>query len=223
MPIVELAPHHAADAARLHIAGQPGSFLTALGLDVLAVLYQALPASSVGFGFAAVECAEGPLTTPLQSDPAWPTSEKVCGFVSATTSTGRLFVELSTRRLAQFLPPLLRVYARQPRLAWLTMQTLFYPLLAGDHAGQDDRQAAELLSIMVEPARRGQGVGAALLQALATACQMHQISLLTVTVDAANAGARRFYERHGFQMMRGFVLYGRSMCRYWMELESRGD
>ena len=55
MQIVELAPAHAKEATQLHIAGQPGTFLTSLGPDVLMVVYGALPRMAAGFGYVAVE------------------------------------------------------------------------------------------------------------------------------------------------------------------------
>ncbi|MCB0145411.1 MAG: hypothetical protein KDE50_36345, partial [Caldilineaceae bacterium] len=74
MQIIPLQPTHARAAARLHIAGQPGTFLTSLGPQVLTVFYESLPRAAVGLGFAAVD------------------NTQMLGFVSATTSVGRLFV-----------------------------------------------------------------------------------------------------------------------------------
>jgi ribosomal protein S18 acetylase RimI-like enzyme len=221
MLITQLAPRHAAEAARLHRAGQPGAFLTSLGPEVLTLFYEVLPASSTGFGFVAVQPATG---AEGQFSPACePGGGATCGFVSATTSTGRLFVELGTRRLGRFLPPLLRRFVRQPRLLWLSVQTVFYPILASGHDQGDHAPAAELLSIMVAPALRGRGVGAALLQTLCSTCAGTGIELLDVTVAADNSGARRFYERHGFRHGRDFVIYGREMCGYRLEIEGLGD
>lgn len=221
MLITRLAPHHAAEAARLHRAGQPGTFLTSLGPEVLTLFYEVLPASSTGFGYVAVRPAAN---AGEQFAPACgPDGDTVCGFVSATTSTGRLFAELGTRRLGRFLPLLLRRCVRQPRLLWLSVQTVFYPLLAGGHGDGAPTPAAELLSIMVEPGLRGRGIGAALLQTLCSTCASAGIQLLDVTVAADNSGARRFYERYGFQHRRDFVLYGRGMCGYRLEIERLRD
>ncbi|MEZ4862363.1 MAG: GNAT family N-acetyltransferase [Caldilineaceae bacterium] len=195
MRIIELNSTHASDAARLHIAGQPGTFLTSLGPDVLTVFYRALPQSPVGFGFAAVE------------------AQKMVGFVSATTSTSRLFLELGIRRLPHFFPPLLRRFAERPQLILHCMQTLFYPWLQHGHP-DDTTIAAELLSIMVEPTWRSQGIGAQLLQRLVDQCDARQFAALDVTVAADNAGARRFYARHHFSQLGTLQLYGRAMCSY---------
>jgi ribosomal protein S18 acetylase RimI-like enzyme len=195
MQIVPLAPTHAADAARLHIAGQPGTFLTALGPGVLSALYRALPRTKAGFGFAAVD--EG---------------GALLGFISATTGVGKLFVEIGTTGLGILLPPLLGHLARHPTLIWRCAQTVVYPLLVGD--GEAGPSPAELLSIMVVPSQRSQGIGAQLLAALVAACRQRAIPLLDVTVDASNEGAQRFYTRHGFVHHHDFTLYGRRMAQY---------
>jgi ribosomal protein S18 acetylase RimI-like enzyme len=194
--IAPLAPIHAREAARLHIQGQPGTFLTSLGEDVLAVIYRALPQSAGGFGFAA-EITDGLAGASLG------------GYVSATLGIGGLFVEMGSKRLGELLPPLLRRYGQEPRLVWRSVQTALYPFLMHDEA--EAGPAAELLSIMVQPERRSHGVGALLMAALLQECANRSIPAIVVTVDAANEGAQRFYRRHGFAEWRTITLYGRSM------------
>ncbi len=199
MQIVPLAPIHAAAAARLHIAGQPGTFLTALGPDVLTAIYRALPRTRVGFGFAAVSSEMDDEGTLL-------------GFISATTGVGKLFVEVGTTGLQTLLPPLLGQLVRHPSLLWRSVQTVAYPLLVG--RGESGPPPAELLSIMVEPILRSQGIGAQLLSALVVACHARAIPVLDVTVDAGNEGAQRFYTCHGFVHHHDFTLYERRMAQY---------
>lgn len=210
--ISPLRSEHAQDAARLHIAGQPGAFLTSLGEDVLTVLYRSLPQSGAGFGFCALSTGA---------------PQQVHGFVSATTSIGRLFFELGTRRLAAFLPGLLKAYVRRPLLLWRTVQTALYPLQVREHARSDARsntkekeKVAELLSIMVAPQQRNRQIGSRLLDELLAACRARQIDQLDVTVDAANRDAQRFYERHAFVLCKQFDLYGRAMCQYRRPVQS---
>jgi ribosomal protein S18 acetylase RimI-like enzyme len=202
MPIqlVPLAPPHAVDAARLHIAGQPGTFLTALGPGVLSAIYRSLPRTRVGFGFVAVD-----------------QGNTLLGFISATTGVGKLFIEIGTTGLGTLLPPLVGQLARHPTLLWRSVQTVAYPLLVGSGEGGGNEAGlppAELLSIMVEPSQRSQGIGAQLLAALVSACQERAIPLLDVTVDAGNEGAQRFYRQHGFVHHHDFTLYGRPMSHY---------
>ncbi len=195
MQIIPLSPEHAMDAARLHLAGQPGTFLSTLGIGVLTALYRTLPRTRAGFGFAAV-ASDGTLL----------------GFISATTGVGKLFAQIGTSGLGTLLPPLLGQLARHPALIWRSVQTLAYPLLVGD--GEAGPPPAELLSIMVEPSQRSQGVGAQLLAALVAACRERAISVLDVTVDSTNLGAQRFYKRHGFTHHHDFTLYRRRMSQY---------
>lgn len=194
--IADLTPHHAAQAAALHMAGQPGTFLSSLGPGVLTALYTALPATRAGFGFAALD------------------GDAARGFTAATVGVGRLFLEIGTTRLGTLLPPLLAQLARRPALVARTAQTLLYPLLVRDSTSADDQAgspSAELLAIMVEPAWRSRGVGAQLLARLLDECRARDVRVLDVTVDATNDGAQRFYIRHGFGDARRFMLYGRPM------------
>ena len=214
MQITTLDPTHAADAARLHIAGQPNTFLTTLGPDVLTTFYRALPQSPTAFGFTAIED-----TVAAQSKIQNPKSKMLVGFISATTSTGQLFLQLGTRHLPAFLPPLLRRFAQRPGLLLHCMQTVFYPFLHGANADKASRDAfsvptAELLSVMVEPDWRSQGIGAHLLDALVAECRQRTIGALDVTVAADNDGAQRFYARHGFVRQQRFTLYGRPMYSF---------
>ncbi|GIV76041.1 GNAT family N-acetyltransferase [Litorilinea aerophila] len=199
MTIVELAPEHATAAAHLHLAGQSGTFLTELGPGVLTVFYRALPRSAAGFGFAA-----------WSGQP-----DQVIGFVSATTNTGQLFLEMATRHLGELLPVTLARCLRHPILLWHSAQTLAYPLLTREPG---EKGAAELLSIMVAPAWRGQGIGTRLLEALVGECGRRGLTTLDVMVDAANQGAQRFYRRHHFVERRQISLYGRALCLYRREL-----
>ncbi|MCB0188411.1 MAG: GNAT family N-acetyltransferase, partial [Caldilineaceae bacterium] len=214
------------DAARLHTAGQPGTFLTNLGLEILMLFYQVLPDAGGSFGFAMIKDDAGKAIESADDALVAPTAEVCLGFVAATTSTARLFVELGTRRLGRFLPHLLNRYRQKPQLLIHSIQTIIYPFLAHGATGKQKSQTspskasaqrAELLAIMVEPERRGQGIGQQLLDQLFRACQERNISQLDVTVDAANHAARRFYERNGFVAAGSFTLYGRAMCHYCKE------
>lgn len=206
LTLIPLTPEHATDAARLHMIGQPSSFLTSLGADVLEVVYQQLPRSPVGFGFAAV-------------DPARP--QELLGFVSATTSVGALFFEMGTRRLPAFAPPLLRRFFQSPGLALRAMQTVAYPFLHS--TAPDGVTPAELLSIMVRPEVRGVGLGALLISALKAECQRRRITVIDVTVAAANDGAQRFYVRHGFAYKQSFTLYGQPMRLHRADIAARAE
>ena len=227
MEITQLQPIHAEDAARLHIAGQPETFLTKLGPEILSLFYQTLPQTPGCFGFVMVGQMPASQIPHNTDTTAIVMAAPTClGFVAATQSTGRLFVELGTRHLLHFIPHLLRRYIQQPKLLWYSIETLIYPLLAHgsarDEVTEHPAASAELLSIMVAPELRSQGIGHQLLETLVAACQEHELTALDVTVDATNLAAQRFYERHGFISMNTFTLYGRRMCHYRRALTAGG-
>jgi ribosomal protein S18 acetylase RimI-like enzyme len=220
--VTPLAPHHAREAARLHIQGQPGTFLTSLGEEVLTVVYRALPTARGSFGFAAVPIAGSPVPrsaslappTPDAMPRAWdtlPPTTPLLGYISATRGIGGLFLQMATQNLPQLLPPLLHRYVQEPALALRSIQTALYPLLAHE---SDHEPSAELLSIMVEPAQRSHGVGALLMTAFLQECRNRALTAVTVTVDAANPRAQQFYRRHGFAAAHDISLYGRTMIVY---------
>jgi len=66
-----------------------------------------------------------------------------------------------------------------------------------------------LESVRVAPSRRGTGVGSALIKSFVDWSASCGATRATVTAFAANEGARRFYERHGFQVRS--VLLDRSI------------
>jgi ribosomal protein S18 acetylase RimI-like enzyme len=59
---------------------------------------------------------------------------------------------------------------------------------------------AELMSLSVAPAERGNGVGTALLDDVEARLLVQGIDELVIGVDAPNEGARRFYEGRGFRV-----------------------
>lgn len=202
LTVLPLRAAHAADAARLHILGQPGAFLTRLGPDFLCALYATLPATRDGFGFAAVA---GDITTER-------VDAHVVGFVSATSNVGGLYSDMAIHNAFALAPLLISRVLRDPALLPMGVTTALYPLMVHDAVGPTS--AAELLSIMVEPAWRGLGIGALLLAALHVECARRGVDALDVTVDAGNEGARRFYARHGFAQRKSIYLNGRTMCVY---------
>lgn len=68
---------------------------------------------------------------------------------------------------------------------------------------------AELETLSVLPDHRGEGIGAALLEAAWNRLAELGVEDMAITTTVTNADARRFYERHGFSQ-RFAVHYGRS-------------
>lgn len=65
-----------------------------------------------------------------------------------------------------------------------------------------DHPRAELVSVAVDPALRGQGVAAALMRSTLRRLRYRGAGRFTLMVKWTNATARRFYERYGFVKVR---------------------
>jgi GNAT superfamily N-acetyltransferase len=61
-----------------------------------------------------------------------------------------------------------------------------------------DGPLAQLEELYVRPARRGQGIGSALLAAAIEHTRRRDGAEMHINVDEVDTDARRFYERHGF-------------------------
>ena len=192
MNIEPLSPRHAAEAASLHLEGQPGTFLSELGLRFLTVLYGEIARTPAAFGFVAQE------------------NGRAVGVAMATESTSDLFRHLLWRR------PLRLVWAALPRLIQhlglllRAVRTLAYP---SQDAGLFE---PELLFIGVRSELRSQGLGRQLLLALCQDGGRRDLPGLKVMVEAANPVANAFYQSCGFVYRTNSTLYGRLMN--WYEL-----
>jgi len=81
---------------------------------------------------------------------------------------------------------------------------------------------ARLYSLATAPEARGQGVGAALLAAVADAAQRRGSRALKLEVRTDNAAAIRLYERHGFRRIGRYARYyedGADAWRYEQTLD----
>lgn len=61
-----------------------------------------------------------------------------------------------------------------------------------------DGAVALLDELYVEPKRRDEGIGTALIDLLLTTARERGVDLVEINVDAPDVDAQRFYERHGF-------------------------
>lgn len=190
-----LAASDAAAAARLHQVGQPGTLLTSLGLPFLRVLYVGFAGCSQSYGTVAVH------------------NGQTVGVIVGTDDTSRLFRELIGRQWLRVGVAAAQGVLRHPSLLRMAWRAMRYPSEAEREEG-----VGELLFIGVDPPERHHGIGTALLEALLQESRARGLRALSVTVDASNATAIRFYEEHGFVYQRTAELYGRPMHFYRLEL-----
>lgn len=193
--IVALQSDHAAAVADIHCISQEGTFLTSLGAPFLTLLYATMARSGQGVGLVALQ------------------EQTVVGFVVGTRSTGGMFREVVLQQPWHLSRLVLARALQRPQLLWQAAQTLAYPLQQ-----QTDLPAAELLALAVAPAQRNQGIGTKLVLALCRTMTRQQIPAMSVTVDGANTGAQRFYQRHGFVIRHQSQMYGRPMVHLSIDL-----
>ncbi len=166
----------AAALARLHAEHIPGGFLASLGTAFLTQLYRRI--STAPGSFAIVASTE---------------DLPVAGFVSGTVDTGALYRQFLLRHGIRAGLSALPGLLRRPRHV---LETLRYGTGAGD--GNALLPRAELLSLAVDPAARGRGVGEALVRACVDELAGLGAPSSRVVVDAANEAALRLYRRCGY-------------------------
>jgi len=73
--------------------------------------------------------------------------------------------------------------------------------------GRRAPDAAELVSLAVDPACRNRGAASSLMKSTLRRLRWRGVGRLSLMVKVTNATARRFYERHGFQKVRKAPAY----------------
>ncbi len=191
--IRELRPEEASIAADLHIEGQPGTVLTALGKAFLQALYLEINDSPYGLAFVATS------------------EDKVVGIIAGATDTGALFKDIILRRGWHLVGPVARRLLSKPALLWRVIQTFAYPSKLSERPGN-----AEFLFIGVSGEMRRQGIASRMLGRLIAACKERGCQGLLSTVDVTNPRANPFHVKSGFSIIDTFDLYGRKMNLYYL-------
>jgi GNAT superfamily N-acetyltransferase len=183
-------------AAAIHIEGQPNTFLSSLGPDVVARLFDHTAHSPHGFGFVAVE------------------GEEVIGFVVGTESNARLFPDVLKRGFFPLTFALLYHVLRHPSIVPKLVETLRYPSTVQEHPNE-----AESLSRGVRRDWRGQGVGSLLWAAVTGEARRRGATHIITTVDQAHGIINAWHRARDHELVRTFSLYGRVMNVYRIALQ----
>jgi GNAT superfamily N-acetyltransferase len=160
--------------ARLHVANIGKGFLATLGQSFLALMYRAID-EGAGSVLLVDEC-----------------DGQVTGFVSGGTGMGPIYRQMfryPLRLVQSLLPTVFR-----PRRVLRIVEILRYGRRS---ATQGELPEAELLSIVVDPAHRGQGVAEKLYRRLVEHFGATGVSAFRITVGDALMPAHRFYMRMG--------------------------
>jgi len=163
--------------AQLHAENINQGFLSSLGLNFLMLLYQAIDESPVSVLILAWE------------------DNQLVGFVSGALGMGSVY-----RQLLRYWPRLIMALAPSllmPNRLWQIIEILRYS--RGGHEHGTKLPAAELLSIVVDPAVRGRSHADRLYRQLTEFFAQRGEHEFKIIVGAALAPAHRFYRRMGAQ------------------------
>lgn len=175
------SPADARRAAELHAGQIAEGFLSQLGPAFLERLYRRIARTDSSFLLVAAE------------------GDRVVGFLAGSCDVGGLYRRFLVRDgVAAALGAWRNLLRAWPR----ALETL-------RHGGSDEVAAggAELLSVAVDPAARGRGVGGALVAAFVAELGRRGVGSGHVVVAADNASAISLYERGGFVRSRTFELH----------------
>lgn len=218
-----LEPHHADQAAEIHIEGQPDTLLTKLGKPFLITLYTEICFSEWGFGVVALD------------------GEVVTGVAILSTSTSQLFRDLKRRRAVQLLLPIIPRLITHPRILLDVYQSWRYPAKMGvgrkhsmsDNGATDQQEEedttrpskkkdAEFLFLGVRKAYRGQRIASGIFDTSVVFCRERKIDHLIAVVEHTNWQLHRagstHVARYGWQRIRQMELNGRLMDVIKMDL-----
>ena len=176
--------------ARLHVAGFGDAFLATLGVPFLRHYYRTFLDYPGGCGLVARRGMDG----------------VSAGFVCGTEDVARHYRMFLLRRLLPALPALVTQAVCEPGIVRGLLRRL-RPLgaILGRRAHSPPAApvaslpSAQLMSMAVDPAHRGRGVGELLVQAFVDEMARRGVPRLALGVRERNAPARRLYERTGWR------------------------
>jgi len=169
---------HAHDIAQLHIQGINTGFISSLGIDFVAALYEAIAQSKSSFGFAVED------------------NGKVLGFVTFTTNLNKLYKSIIAKKGWRFALLLAGKIFSLQRVKKV-FETLFYP----NRVKKMHLPSAELLSIVVNPGQCRRGLATQLVQKGFEHCQKIGLNKVKVLVAADNEPANKLYLKCGFKLV----------------------
>lgn len=169
----------------LHARNLDQGFLSTMGVDFLALMYQAID--------------EAPGSVLLVEQRA----DEVVGFVSGGVGMAAIYRRMLGRpvRLARAMAPCIL----QPRRLLRVLEILRY---SGGERLRSDLPVAELLSIAVSPAWRGRQVAERLYLRLIEHFKQSGISAFKITVGEGLLPAQRFYRRMGAVLVAEAEVHG---------------
>lgn len=172
--------------AIVHLRAFKGFFLTSLGENFLEVYYNAIRENKRGILLGYFE------------------NEQLVGFCAATSLSAGFNSYLVKENLIKFTNIGLRLLFTNPK----GLIRLFKNFTKSNTNISDNGQYAELLSIGVDPATQGKGIGRALLTALEKRLKEEGVKELSLTTDYYNNDkALKFYKALNYEVMNDFIAF----------------
>lgn len=188
--------------ARLHVAAIDRGFLSSLGEPFLASLYEGLASSRSAFVITATYAGD------------------LLGFICGATSTRRAYLDFMLSRRSPGAA--LRLLPRLVSLATVrrVAETLLYPA----RQAEVPLPPAEILNFCVSEARRGQGVGRRLFQALLAEFDRRSVREIRIVTGVDQRSAQDFYDRVGAQRAAELEIHeGKTSIVYTYSIPRSGD
>ena len=196
---MEIKPYtraHARDAAEIHMEGQPGTFLTRLGIEFLTQLYELFAESPDAFGVLAMD------------------GDGVAGVGIIALDTVRLFGTIKRRHWHRLLWPVVKQVVRHPALIGQLVQSLRYP-----NALKPLPDEAEVLFFGLRHSYMRLGIGPQMLDHLLDETYRRGAPRLSATIQKHNRPVRwMIANRPGVRVDQEIMLNGKPMLVYRAEL-----
>ena len=171
------------DLVEIHQKSFKGFFLTFLGPNFIAKLYEAIVLDPSGIGYVALK------------------DNSVNGFVIGTTQPKGFYGRLLRKRWWQFGWAAFPAFIGNPKILPRLLRAF-----SKAHQEQPTENCGELMSIAVHPETQRQGVGKQLVQAFLDEARQRGLEYVNLATDAENNDAvNNFYLNLGFNINRTYI------------------
>jgi GNAT superfamily N-acetyltransferase len=195
--IIPMQAIHIREVVDVHLHSFEGFFLSFLGPQFLRLYYESIVDYLGGVGYVYLN------------------GGRVVGFVCGIVGPSRFYRHLIRTRWWRFAVAALGAALRRPSIVPRLFRALLYPSKTSRRA-----DTATLTSIAVDPAMKGEGIGAKLVAVFLEDVRGRGVRRVNLTTDRhGNDKVNTFYQKQGFRCERAFTTpEGREMYEYFILL-----
>jgi GNAT superfamily N-acetyltransferase len=189
-------PVHARQVAEIHVEGQPGTFLTQLGINFLSQLYRCIAESPWAFGTVVLD------------------DGTVAAVAVVATDTSDMFANIKRRYWYRLVWPLARQIVTHPSLLVKIWQSLKYP-----NTLEAPPNEAEVLFLGMRRAYMRHGIAPRLIADVLNEAYQRGCPTATTTIDKRNRAIRwTIADIPGVYVDHEIELHGNTMLVYRADL-----